>query len=160
MEEVQAHRTSSNLLELHPQAHRTSANLLDLPSHRDSKVERLLSHEVGMVRLDRTLSNAISSRDTRCVGSTALQGIQGVQGALCTGSGRFNQIEPQRTFALRTSSNLLYLHPHRASWMRFEHVEPLRTFLNGLLTAIARCDVFHSRSGWFYCTEPPQTTFV
>ena len=26
-------------------------------------------------------------------------------------------------------------------------------------TEIARCiGVFHSRSGWFYCTEPPQTT--
>ena len=80
------------------------------------------------------------------------------------GSTISNLIEPHRTFAHRTfahrtSANLLYLHPHRASWMRFEHVEPLRTFLNCLLTEIARCiDVFHSRAGWFYCTEPPQTT--
>ena len=45
--EVQAHRTSSNLLELHP--------------HRDSKVYRVLLHEFGVVRLYRTFSNYISS---------------------------------------------------------------------------------------------------
>ena len=43
--EVPAHRTSSNLLELHP--------------HRDSKVYRLLSHEFGVVRLYRTFSTYI-----------------------------------------------------------------------------------------------------
>ena len=36
--EVQAHRTSSNLLELHP--------------NRDIKVYRVLLHEFGVVRLD------------------------------------------------------------------------------------------------------------
>ena len=29
--------------------------------------------------------------------TTCLQGVQGVQGAICTGSGRFNHIEPPRT---------------------------------------------------------------
>ena len=52
--EVQAHRTSSNLLDTHP--------------HKDSKVYRLLSHEFRVVRLYRTSSNYISSGDTRCAG--------------------------------------------------------------------------------------------
>ena len=39
--------------------------------------------------------------------TTSLQGIQGVQGAIGTGSGRFKHIEPHRTLA-----NLL---PHRDS---------------------------------------------
>ena len=72
--EVQAHRASSNLLELHP--------------HRDSKVYRLLSHEFGVVRLYRTFSNYISSGDTRCAGCI-----------ICTGSGRFKHIKPHRTFS-------------------------------------------------------------
>ena len=50
--EVQAHQTSSNILELHP--------------HRDSKVYRLLSHEFGVVRLDQTFSDYIFTGDTRC----------------------------------------------------------------------------------------------
>ena len=52
--EVQAHQTSSNLLDTHP--------------HKDSKVYRLLSHEFRVVRLYRTSSNYISSGDTRCAG--------------------------------------------------------------------------------------------
>ena len=51
------------------QATRTSSNLLELHSQRASKVNRLLSHEFGVVRLDRTFSNYISS---------------GVQGTICT----------------------------------------------------------------------------
>ena len=34
--------------------HRTSSNPLELHSHRDSKVYRVLLHEFGVVRLDRT----------------------------------------------------------------------------------------------------------
>ena len=52
--EVQAHRTSSNLLELHP--------------HRDSKVYRVLLHEFGVVRLDRTFSDYIFTGDRRSAG--------------------------------------------------------------------------------------------
>ena len=108
LDEVQAHRTSSNLLELHSQALRTSLNLLELHSHRDSKVYRLLSHKFGMVRLDRTFSNY------------SLQGIQGVQGAICTSSARFN------------------------------HSEPHRTFSNYILTELARyLDFLYTSSGWF-----------
>ena len=61
--------------------------------------------------------------------TTSLQGLQGVQGALCT------------------------------SWMRFKHIEPHRTFSNYTLTEIARyLDFFHMSSGWFDCTEPSPTT--
>ena len=60
--------------------------------------------------------------------TTSLQGIQGVQGALCTGSGRF------------------------------KHIEPRRTFSNYILTEIARyIDFFHMSSGWFDWTEPSLT---
>ena len=52
--EVQAHRTSSNFLDVHP--------------HRASMVSRFLSHEFGVVRLYRTFSNDISSGNTRCTG--------------------------------------------------------------------------------------------
>ena len=60
--------------------------------------------------------------------TTSLQGIQGVQGALCTGSGRF------------------------------KHIEPRQTFSNYILTEIARyIDFFHMSSGWFDWTEPSLT---
>ena len=39
--------------------HRTSSNPLELHSHRDSKVYRVLLHEFGVVRLDRTFSACI-----------------------------------------------------------------------------------------------------
>ena len=86
--EVQAHRTSSNLLELHPQ--------------RDSKVYRLLSHEFGVVRLDRTFSDCIFTGDRRS------------EGALYTSWMRFKHIEPHRTF-----SNYI-----------LKHIEPQQTFSN------------------------------
>ena len=57
---------------------------------------------------------------------TSLQGIECLQGALCTSWTRFEHLEP-----------LLERQPHRAS---------------------KYIDFFHSRSGWFSCTEPPQTT--
>ena len=38
------------------QAHRTSSNLLELHHYKESKVCRVLSHEFGVVRLYRTFS--------------------------------------------------------------------------------------------------------
>ena len=43
-------------------AHRTSSNLLDLQPHRDSTVYRLLVHEFGVVRLYRTFSNYMETK--------------------------------------------------------------------------------------------------
>ena len=84
---VQAHRTSSNLLEPHHDRHQTSSNLLEPHHHRDSKVCRVLPHEFGVVRLYRTFSNNIFPGETRCAG------------CLCTSLGWFKRIEPPRTFS-------------------------------------------------------------
>ena len=149
---------------------KTSSNLLELLSHRDSKVNRLLLHEVGLDRTffnysssnvqgakctswkrfkhsepHRTFSNYLLTARARYVDffhtssgwidwtepspTTSLQGIQGVQGALCTSSGRFKRIEPHRTF-----SN--YIHTERARSR----------------------DFFHTSSGWFDWTEHSPTT--
>ena len=136
---VQAHRTSSNLLE--PQHHRASkvcrglshefgvvrqgayalvrggsstANLIEPfepQHHKASKVWRGLSPEFGVVRLYRTFSIYSFAGETRCAG------------CLCTRSG----------------------------W--FKHIEPHRTDTNHSITEIARCvEVFHMSSGWFDCT--------
>ena len=70
---VQAHRTSSSLLEPHLFC-------------RDSKVCRVLSHEFGVVRLYRTFTIYIVAGETRCAG------------CLCTSSGWFKHIEPRRTY--------------------------------------------------------------
>ena len=68
------------------QAHRTSSDLLEPHHYSDSKVFRVLSHEFGVVRLYRTFSIYIVARETRCAG------------CLCTCSGWFKHIEPRRTF--------------------------------------------------------------
>ena len=61
--------------------------------------------------------------------TTSLQGIEGVQGAICT------------------------------SWMRFKHSEPHRTFSNCSLTERAMyIGFFYTSSGWFDWTEPSLTT--
>ena len=61
--------------------------------------------------------------------TTSLQGIQGVQGAICTGSGRF------------------------------KHIKPHRTFSNYIFTEIARyIEFFYTSSGWFDWTKPSLTT--
>ena len=120
--------------------------------------------------------------------TTSLQGIELVQGALCTGSGSFKHIDPHRTFSIYilteiarymeffyTSSGWFdWTEPSLTtslqgiegvqgarctSWMRFKHIEPHQTFSNCILTEIARfIDFFHMSSGWFDCTEPSQTT--
>ena len=101
------------------QAHRTSANLLEPQHHRASKVWRGLSHEFGVVRLYRTFSSYSSAGETRCAG------------CLCTSSG----------------------------W--FKHLEPQRTYTNHLITELARCvEVYHMSSGWFDCTEPSLCTVL
>ena len=68
------------------QAHRTSSNLLELHHYKDSKVCRVLSQEFGVVRPYRTFSIYIVTEIARCAG------------CLCTCSGWFKHIEPRRTF--------------------------------------------------------------
>ena len=69
------------------QAHRTSSNLLEPHHRRDSKVCRVLPYEFGVVRLCRTFSNLTFTGEARCAG------------CLCTSSGWFKYIEPPRTFS-------------------------------------------------------------
>ena len=112
--------------------------------------------------------------------TTSLQGIQGVQGAICTGLNLL-ELHPHRdskvyrllshefgvVLLYRTFSNYISSRDTRCAWqgaictssMRFKHIEPHRTFSNYILTEIARyIDFFHTTSGWFDCTEPSPTT--
>ena len=157
----------------HIEPHRTSSNLIKLHPHRDSKVYRFLLHEFGVVRLDRTFSD---------------YSFTAARSAKCTSSMRFKHIEPHRTFSnyilaergryldffYMSSALFDWTEPSLTaslqgiegmqgakctSWMRFKHIEPHRTFSNCILTEIARyIDFFHSSSGWFDCTEPSPTT--
>ena len=54
------------------QPQRTSSNLFEPLQCRESKVCRGLSHEFGVVRLYRTVSNCIFTGGTRCVGTYTL----------------------------------------------------------------------------------------
>ena len=209
--EVPAHRTSSNLHNVHPhrerkvysfqrqefgvvrldrtfsdyiftgdrsaictevQAHRTASNLIKLHPHRDSKVERFLLQEFGVVQLDRTFSDYIFTGD---------------RSARSTSSMRFKNIEPHRTFSnyiltergryidffYMSSALFDWTEPSLTaslqglegvqgalctSWMRFKHIEPHRTS-NCILTELARyIDFFHMSLAWFDCTTPSPTT--
>ena len=116
---VQAQRTSSNLLKLHP--------------YRDSKVFKLLLHTFGVVRLYRTVSNFLSSGDTRCAGCTMH---------------RFGEVQ-----AHRTSSNLIKLHPHRDSTVyrrlspEFGVVGLDRTFSDCICTGVEGVRVLYALVG-------------
>ena len=126
--------------------------------HRDSQVYRVLLHEFGVVRLNRTFSDYIFRGDRRSAG------------CLCTSSEWFKHIEPHRTLSNNIiaeiarcvefchmssgGSTVLYLHRFRyaeclytsAGW--FQHIEPHRTFSNHIITQIARCVEFcHMSSG-------------
>ena len=72
-------RTSSGWFKVH----RTSSNLLEPHHCRDSKVCRDLSHEFGVVRLYRTVSNYIFAGEERCAldHPELVHGKQGVHGS-------------------------------------------------------------------------------
>ena len=151
------------------QAHRTSSNLLEPYHYKDSKVCRVLSHQFGVVRLYRTFSIYIVAGETRC------------EGCLCTSSGWFKHIEPHHY----GDSNVCRVLSHEFGVVRlyrtfsiyivtgetrsarclctcsgwFKHTEPHRTFSNHIITEIARCLEFcHMSSGWFDCTEHSLST--
>ena len=56
--------------------------------------------------------------------ATSLQGIQGVLGAICTGSGRFKHIEPHRNVGREGSMRFDVLEPHRTSAYSTLHSYP------------------------------------
>ena len=103
------------------QAHRTSSNLLEPHHYKDSKVCRVLSHEFGVVRLYRTFSIYIVTEIARCAG------------CLCTCSGWFKHIEPHRTFSnhiITEIARCLEFCHMRSGW--FDCTEPsLSTSLQG-----------------------------
>ena len=111
---------------------------------------RVLSHEVGVVRLYRTFSTYIVTRETRCAG------------CLCTSSRWFKHIEPPRTFSNHSITELARCAGclcTSSGW--FKHSEPPRTFSNHIITEIARCGEFcHMSSGWFDCTELSPATLL
>ena len=152
------------------QAHRTSSNLLEPHYYRDSKVCRVLSHEFGVVRLNRTY---IVTGETRCAG------------CLCTSSGWFKHIEPRRTSHHYRDSKVCRVLSHEFRVVRlhqtfsvhivsgktrsagclwtssgwFKHIEPPRTFSNHIITEIVRCLEFcQMSSGWFDRTEHSLST--
>ena len=142
------------------QAHRTSSNLLEPYHYKDSKVCRVLSHQFGVVRLYRTFSIYM------------LQGKQGVQGAYALVRGvyiephhyrdskvcrvlshEFGVVRPYRTVSVWCAGCLCT----SSGW--FKHIEPRRTFPNHIITEIAKCVEFcHMSSGWFDHTEPSLST--
>ena len=127
---VQAHRTSSNLLELHP--------------HRDSKVYRVLLHEFGVVRLYRTFSIYISSGDTRCARCNMHQ---------------FGEVQTQRTSSNLLKlhphrDNKVY----KFLLYEFGVVRLYRTFSIYIVIGETSCaGCLCTSSGWFKHTEPLRT---
>ena len=144
------------------QAHRTSSNLLEPYHYKDSKVYRVLSHQFGVVRLYRTFSIYIVAGETRCAGW------------LCTSSGWFKHIEPHHYRDSKVCRVLSHefgvFRPYQtvsvwcagclctsSGW--FKHIEPRRTFPNHIIIEIAKCVEFcHMSSGWFDCTETSLST--
>ena len=157
---VQAHRTSSNLVEPHHyrdrkvcrvlhlfwvvHVHRTSSNLLEPHHYRDSKVCRGLSHEFGVVRLYRTFSIYIVYRGNKVC--RVLMHLFGV------------------VKAHQTYSNLPELHHYRDRNVcrvlshEFGVVRLFRTFSIYIVTGETRCEgCLCTCSGWFKNIEPPRT---
>ena len=158
------------------QAHRTSSNLLEPQHDRDSRECKGYSYEFGVVRLCRTFSNLIFTGQARC------------EGCLSTSSGWFkyvhrtssNHLEPPhrrenkvcRVFShvvrvvrlYGTFSNYIFTEERRCAgclytssgW--FKRIEPPRTISNYNKTEIAgRVEFFHMSSGWFDYAEPSLT---
>ena len=184
---VQAHRTSSNLLERH-----------------HSRACRVRAYVFVVVRLYRTsFSNYIFTgsvlsyefRVVRRYGTVSNYSLHGVQGARALVRGASNLLEPSRTTRASkgvrggsTVPNLLYLQLSRGNkcactrlaW--FKRSEPPRPFSNHIIAELARCRVLSqevgvvrqyrpfsnyfftgfagclcTRSGWFTYIEPPRT---
>ena len=102
------------------QAHRTSSNLLEPHHYKDSKVCRVLSHDFGVVRLYRTFSIYIVTEIARCAG------------CLCTCSWMFKHIEPRRTYPNHIITEIAkcveFCHMS-SGW--FDHTEPSLSGVQG-----------------------------
>ena len=149
-----------------------TSNLHEPHHHRDGKVCRCLSHEFGMVRLYRTFTKYIVTRETRSAGCF-MQSFGVVQAHRTSSnlhephhhrdskvwrglSHEFGVVRLYRTFSIYSvagetrSAGCLC---NSSGW--FKHSEPHRTYSNHNSTEIARCgEVCHMSSGCFDCTEP------
>ena len=127
------------------QAHRTSSNLLEPHHYKDSNVCRVLSHEFWVVRPYRTFSVYI---------------VTGVVQAHRTSSNLPERTStvPNLLYLHRYRGNKVCRVLCTCSgWLK--HIEPPRTFLKNIITKIARFVEFcHMSSGWFDCTEPSLST--
>ena len=136
------------------QAHRTSSKLLEPRHCRDSNVCRVLS--LGW--FEPSLTTSLQGK----------RGVQGAYAPelllnhIITEIARFwCRILSHEVGVVRL--NLLYLHRYRVNkvcrllmtssgW--FKHTQPLRTFSNHVIAEIARCgEFFHMSSGWFDDTD-------
>ena len=140
------------------QAHRTSSNLLQPHHFRDSKVFRVLSHEFGVVRLYRTFSIYIVTGETRYDRTFSNHIITEIYSMVCRVLSHEFGTTPNKCI-----STLHTLFPLQRGWLCtssgwFKHIVPRRTS-SKRITKIARCVEFcHMSSGWFDCTEPSLST--
>ena len=147
------------------EAHRTSSNLLEPHHYRDSKVCRVLSHEFGVVRPYRTVS--VWCAGCLCTSSGWFKHIEPRRTfpnhiikeiARCVefrhmSSGWFDCTEPSLSTSLQGKQGM------QGVVHLFGVVQAHRTFPNHIITEIARCVEFcHMSSGWFDCTEPSLST--
>ena len=130
------------------QAHRTSSNLLEPHHHRDSKVWRVLPNEFGVVRWYRTFSIYIVTGETRCAG------------CLCTSSGWFKHIEPLRTFSNHIITEIARCGEFcRMSSGWFDGTEPsLSTLLQGKQGVQGAYALVRGGSSTSNLLEPSRTT--
>ena len=130
------------------QAHRTSSNLLEPQQHCDSKVWRGLSQECRVVRLYRTFSIYSIAGETRCAG------------CLCTSSGWFKHIEPHRTYTNHTFTERARCGEvchKRSGW--FDCTEPaLSTSLQGKQGVQGAYALVRGGSSTSNLIEPTRTT--
>ena len=130
------------------QAHRTSSNLLEPHHYRDSKVFTVLSHEFGVVRLHRTFFIYIVTGETRCAG------------CLCTRSGWLKHIKPRRTFLNHIITEIVKCEEfcHMSSgW--FDHTKPsLSTSLQGKQGVQGTYALVWGGSSTSNLIEPSRTT--
>ena len=124
------------------QAHRTSSNLLEHHHCTDSKVCRVLSHEFGVVRLYRTFSNYI---------------FTGCAGCLCTSSGWFKPIEPPRTHIVAKIARCVEFFHMSLGWFNCTELS-LTTSLQGKQVVQGAYALVRGGSSPSNLLEPSRTT--
>ena len=126
------------------QAHRTSSNLLEPHHCRDSKVFRVVSHMSSgwFEYTEPSLTIYIFTGETRCAG------------CFCTSSGWFKRIEPILNHIIAEIARSIEFFHMSSEW--FDYTEPSLTIY--IFTGETRCaGCLCTSSGWFKRIEPPRT---